>query len=46
MKLMGMIMTFMYMIQGAVLTGRSIYNGPIGKTLRTFVLNQKHLSNF
>ena len=35
MKLMGIVMTFMYMLQGAVLTGRSIYNGPIGKTLRT-----------
>tara|TARA_Y100000591_G_scaffold333090_1_gene373615 strand:+ start:244 stop:1152 length:909 start_codon:yes stop_codon:yes gene_type:complete len=35
MKLMGIVMTFMYMIQGAVLTGRSVYNGPIGKTLRT-----------
>tara|TARA_B100001063_G_C16777954_1_gene567407 strand:- start:10303 stop:11211 length:909 start_codon:yes stop_codon:yes gene_type:complete len=35
MKLMGILMTFMYMLQGAVLTGRSVYNGPIGKTLRT-----------
>ena len=35
MKLMGIVMTFMYMIQGAVLTGRSVYNGPIGKTLKT-----------
>ena len=39
MKLMGIVMTFMYMIQGAVLTGRSVYNGPIGKTLRTLCFN-------
>lgn len=34
MKLMGIVMTFMYMIQGAVLTGKSIYDGPIGQTLQ------------
>lgn len=35
MKMMGVMMTFMYMIQGAVITGKSVENGPIGQTLRT-----------
>ena len=34
MKLMGVMMTMMYLVQGSVLTGRSVYNGPIGKVLR------------
>ena len=34
MKLIGIIMTFVYLIQGANYTGQSIYNGPIGKTIR------------
>ena len=34
MKLIGIIITFVYLIQGANLTGQSINNGPIGKTLR------------
>ena len=34
MKLIGTIVTFIYLIQGAIHTGRSIYKGPIGETLR------------
>ncbi len=34
MKLIGIIITFVYLIQGANMTGQSIYKGPIGKTLR------------
>ena len=35
MKLIGILMTFMYLIQGAMMTGQSINKGPIGETLRT-----------
>ncbi len=35
MKLIGTIMMFIYMIQGAMMTGKSINKGPIGETLRT-----------
>tara|TARA_B100000963_G_scaffold108286_1_gene94182 strand:- start:30 stop:920 length:891 start_codon:yes stop_codon:yes gene_type:complete len=35
MKLVGILMTFMYLIQGAMMTGQSINKGPIGETLRT-----------
>jgi hypothetical protein len=34
MKLIGTLVTFIYLIQSAMMTGNSIYNGPIGKTLR------------
>ena len=34
MKLIGIIVTFVYLIQGAEKTGKSIYKGPIGQTLR------------
>jgi hypothetical protein len=34
MKLIGILITFVYLIQGANLTGQSLNNGPIGKTLR------------
>ena len=34
MKLVGILMTFMYLIQGAMMTGQSINKGPIGSTLR------------
>ena len=34
MKLIGILMTFMYLIQGAMMTGQSINKGPIGSTLR------------
>ena len=34
MKLVGILMTFMYLIQGAMMTGQSINKGPIGETLR------------
>ena len=34
MKLVGILMTFMYLIQGAMMTGQSINRGPIGETLR------------
>jgi hypothetical protein len=35
MKLIGTIVMFIYMIQGAMMTGQSINKGPIGETLRT-----------
>ena len=34
MKLIGILITFVYLIQGANLTGQSINNGPIGDVLR------------
>ena len=34
MKLIGTIVMFIYMIQGAMMTGQSINKGPIGETLR------------
>ena len=41
MKMMGIMMTFMYLIQGAILTGKSVDNGPIGQTLRTLCFSPK-----
>lgn len=35
MKLIGILMTFMYLIQGAMMTGQSINEGPIGETIRS-----------
>ena len=35
MKLIGLIMTFIYLLQGAVMTGQSIMGGPIGGVLKT-----------
>jgi hypothetical protein len=40
MKLIGIISTFIYLIQGANFTGKSIYNGPIGQTLRTICFSK------
>ena len=34
MKLIGTLVTFVYLIQGAMMTGKSINKGPIGETLR------------
>jgi len=43
MKLIGIIITFVYLIQGANLTGQSINNGPIGKTLRAICFSENTL---
>jgi len=40
MKLIGIVTTFIYMIEGGSLTGQSINNGPIGKTLRTICFSK------
>lgn len=34
-KIVGLMITIMYLLQGAMYTGQSIYGGPIGSTLRT-----------
>ena len=43
MKLVGILMTFMYLIQGAMMTGQSINKGPIGETLRTICFHKDTL---
>ena len=40
MKLIGIVTTFIYMIEGGSLTGQSIDNGPIGETLRTICFSK------
>lgn len=40
MKLIGIVTTFIYMIEGASYTGKSIDRGPIGKTLRTICFSK------
>lgn len=40
MKLIGTIVMFIYMIQGAMYTGQSIMNGPIGKTLKSICFSE------
>ena len=40
MKLVGILMTFMYLIQGAMMTGQSINKGPIGSTLRQYAFTK------
>ena len=45
MKLVGILMTFMYLIQGAMMTGQSINAGPIGSTLRTICFHKDTLVN-
>ena len=40
MKTMGILITFLYLIQGAMLTGQSLNAGPIGKTLRTICFSK------
>ena len=40
MKLIGTIVMFIYMIQGAMMTGQSIMKGPIGETLRTICFSK------
>ena len=40
MKLVGILMTFMYLIQGAMMTGQSINKGPIGETLRNICFHK------
>ena len=40
MKLIGVIVMFIYMIQGAMFTGQSIMRGPIGQTLRTICFSR------
>ncbi len=40
MKLIGIIVMFIYMIQGANFTGQSIMAGPIGETLRTICFSK------
>ena len=40
MKLVGILMTFMYLIQGAMMTGQSINKGPIGQTLRSICFHK------
>lgn len=40
MKLVGILMTFMYLIQGAMMTGQSINKGPIGETLRSICFHK------
>ena len=43
MKLVGILMTFMYLIQGAMMTGESINKGPIGETLRAICFHKNTL---
>ena len=43
MKLVGILMTFMYLIQGAMMTGQSINRGPIGETLRAICFHKDTL---
>jgi len=43
MKLVGILMTFMYLIQGAMMTGQSINKGPIGSTLRAVCFHKDTL---
>ena len=43
MKLVGILMTFMYLIQGAMMTGQSINRGPIGETLRAVCFHKDTL---
>jgi len=40
MKLIGIVTTFIYMIEGASYTGKSIDRGPIGKTIRTICFSK------
>ena len=40
MKLIGIVTTFIYMIEGASYTGKSIDRGPIGETLRTICFSK------
>ena len=40
MKLIGIVTTFIYLIEGASYTGQSFKNGPIGKTLRTLCFSK------
>ena len=40
MKLIGTIVMFIYMIQGAMMTGQSIMAGPIGKTLKAICFSE------
>lgn len=40
MKLVGILMTFMYLIQGAMMTGQSVNRGPIGETLRSICFHK------
>ena len=45
MKLIGIVTTFIYMIEGGSLTGQSINKGPIGETLRTICFSFSSLSS-
>ena len=40
MKTMGILITFLFLIQGAMLTGQSLNAGPIGKTIRTICFSK------
>ena len=40
MKLVGILMTFMYLIQGAMMTGQSVNRGPIGESLRSICFHK------
>lgn len=40
MKLIGIVTSFIYMIEGASLTGQSFINGPVGETLRTICFSK------
>ena len=40
MKLIGTITMFIYLIQGAMMTGQSLRDGPIGKTLKTICFSE------
>ena len=42
MKLVGILMTFMYLIQGAMMTGQSVNRGPIGETLRSICFHKRY----
>lgn len=39
-KIVGLMITIMYLLQGAMFTGQSIYAGPIGSTLRTICFSK------
>lgn len=39
-KIVGLMVTIMYLLQGAMFTGQSIYAGPIGNTLRTICFSK------
>ena len=40
MKLIGILMTFMYLIQGAMMTGQSVNERSIGSTLRSICFHK------